>query len=99
MKTRQDYEAAFQIVRAVIAEWDPHALLGGGAPKDEFDDEVARVLTHICDIHSPNDAAAAISAVFAASFTPEDFSIPACAQVGAQLYARLAEAGVIEHDA
>jgi hypothetical protein len=99
MKTHQDYGIAFEIVRAVIAEWDPYSLLGGGAQDDEFDREVAKLLTRIHDVHSADDAAAAISAVFSASFMPEDFPVPACAEVGARLYARLAEAGVINHDA
>jgi hypothetical protein len=98
MKTRQEYETAQGIVRSVISKWDPYSLIGGGAPGDEFDDEVARILTRIREMRSPKDAAAAISAVFSTSFDPKSFSVPACAEVGMRLYSRLVNAGVLKHD-
>ena len=35
------------LVTRVIAEWDPYALLAGGAPRDEFDAEIASVATQV----------------------------------------------------
>jgi hypothetical protein len=98
MKRRLEYEAAQEIVRSVISEWDPYSLIGGGAPADEFDDEVARVLARIREMRSPTDAASAISAVFSTSFDPKSFSVSACAEVGMRLYSRLVSAGVLTHD-
>jgi hypothetical protein len=99
MKTRTDYEATLEIVRSVIAEWDPYSLLRGGAPKDEFDGEIAKIVTRVGNMHNPNDAAAAIADVFSSSFDGKAFDLVACAQVGAKLYRRLAQAGIVEHDA
>jgi hypothetical protein len=98
MKTRPEYEVAQEIVRSVISEWDPYSLIGGGAPTDEFDAEVAKLLTRIRDIRSPRDAAAAISTVFSSSFEPDSFPVSACAEVGMRLYSRLIDAGVLRHD-
>lgn len=99
MNTREDYRNAFQIVRSVIAEWDPFSLILGGAPTDEFDGEVTTLLTCIRGIHNSHDAAAAVSSVFSASFEPEAFPLEACSEVGAKLFARLSEAGLVRNDA
>jgi len=47
MKTREEHDAAFRVVRAAIASWDPYRMLGGGAPKGEWDHEIARRLPRI----------------------------------------------------
>jgi Domain of unknown function (DUF1871) len=94
MRTREDYDRAVSIVRTVIAAWDPYALIGGGAPEDEFDREVAIVVTQIPRIASGRDAAMAVSRVFSGSlgemFTPED-----CEEVGRRLFAALSSQGLV----
>lgn len=39
-------------------------LVAGGAPRDEFDAEIARLVTRVPHIHSADDAAREISEVF-----------------------------------
>jgi len=79
MKDKADYELAVQIVDTAIRGWDPYALLAGGAPTDEFDAEIARVVTQIPRVKSPEDAAIAISRVFSSSFDSDTFTFEACA--------------------
>ena len=74
MKTRADHDHALSITREVLREWDPYSLVAGGAPYGEFDSEAAEFVTLIPQIHSAADAAAALSQVFSAAFTPADFS-------------------------
>jgi Domain of unknown function (DUF1871) len=95
VRTRSDYDAALHAVGAVINAWDPYSLAAGGAPRDEFEAEIARLVSRIPQIHSPADAAREISAVFSAAFEPEHFTVEACADVGAQLYERLQNAGLL----
>jgi hypothetical protein len=94
MKDKADYKLAIKIVGTVIRAWDPYALLAGGSPKDEFDAEIARVVTQIPRINSSQDAAFAISRVFSASFESEYFTPEACAEVGAELFKALSENGI-----
>ena len=99
MKTRADYDIALLIVKSVLAEWDPYYLLKNGAPADEFDGEAAKVLMKMRSVRTPQDAAAAVSSVYSASFGATGFSAPDCAEVGSRLFSRLQGAGLLEHDA
>jgi Domain of unknown function (DUF1871) len=89
MKTRADYDTAIDIVGAVIKDWDPYSLLATGAPTDEFDMEIERLVTRIPHIHSSADAAREIAAVFSHYFEAEDFPVEACTDVGAELFHQL----------
>lgn len=93
------YKLATQIVRSVITEWDPYRLIAEGAPVDEFDAQVHRLVARISKIGSGEEAAKAISEIFSGAFEPEHFSKNDCAEVGCTLYARLREGGYIEGDA
>jgi hypothetical protein len=95
MRTRADYDRAFAVVREVIHEWDPHALIRGGAPADEWDGEIASLVAQIPRIRSQDDAAHAVSRVFSSTFQPEGFSSTDCAEVGRRLYSSLAESGLL----
>jgi uncharacterized protein DUF1871 len=94
MKTRSDYDAAIDLVASVINAWDPYSLIQGGSPPDEFEAEIATLVPRIKHIHSPDDAAREIATIFAAAFEPH-FTPEVCAKVGAQLYSRLQEAGLL----
>ena len=83
------------VVTRVIAEWDPYALLAGGAPRDEFDAEIASVATQVPRIKSATDAAYIVSRVFSSSFEPAPFTPEACAQVGKRLFAELQAHGFV----
>ena len=95
MRTRADYDRAIAVVRRVIHEWDPYALIGGGAPSDEWDGEIAALVAQIPRIKSEEDAAHAVSRVFSSAFQPEGFSPVDCAEVGKRLYASVAESGLL----
>jgi hypothetical protein len=96
MRTRADYDRALAVVREVIHEWDPYALIGGGAPGDEWDSEITSLVAQIPRIKSRNDAAHAVSRVFSSAFQPEGFSPADCAEVGERLYSSLVDCGVLE---
>jgi len=96
MRSRADYDAAFELVRQVVADWDPYCLLAEGAPSDEFGEEIALVVARIPKIESPESAAAHLSEVFSRQFEPELFSIEQCRAPGRSLFERLVAAGYVE---
>ena len=83
----------FNRVRAVIHRWDPYNLLRGGAPPDEFDSEIRRLVAQVPRIRSDKDAAHAVSRVFSPSFQRTGFTPDDCSAVGRELFSVLAEAG------
>ncbi len=91
-----EYELAAATVRRVIHEWDPYDLIGGGAPADEWECEIASVVAVVPDIGSPADAAAVISRVFSAAFEPKGFGPSHCATVEDRLYSELRRSGVLK---
>ena len=97
MRTKQDYSKALAVVSDVIRQWDPYSLLSGGAPANEFEAEIAKVVTHIPRLRSAQDAAQALSAVFSEAFEAENFSPSACAKAGAALFEQLIKSGLITH--
>lgn len=90
MKDRGEYEQALAIVRAAIGAWDPYRLLELGAPLDEFDDEIAKVVARIPKLHTENELAATISEVFSSAFGSEAFAVANCVEP-----ARLAFTGLV----
>ncbi|ACM20189.2 hypothetical protein Geob_1831 [Geotalea daltonii FRC-32] len=46
------YRELIMIVTAAVNEWDPYALIKGGAPEDEFSEEVSRIAAKVLDIKS-----------------------------------------------
>jgi hypothetical protein len=95
MQTHSDYERAAAIVRAIIHQWDPYHLLEGGAPLDEWDNEIAQIVIQISQITSASDAATVISRVFSAAFQPEGFTPEDCTEVGQQLFSALKTGDII----
>jgi hypothetical protein len=95
MSTREDTGRAFAIVREAIHTWDPYGLIAAGAPDDEWDSEIARVVAEIPRITSEWDAADVVSRVFSAAFQPEGFSPSDCAEVGCKLFGALKDSGIL----
>jgi hypothetical protein len=95
MRTRKDFDAALLIVASVVRSWDPYRLIGSGASPDEFDAEIAKVVSHVPRISNAATAAAALSSVFSASLEPELFSPAQCAAPGQELFAKLSAAGLV----
>jgi hypothetical protein len=84
-KLKKDYKNLFLIVKAVIHRWDPYSLLAMGAPEDEFDSEIASVVSQLNRIHSAKDAAQVLSRVFTSSFG-QGFKPESCLEIGELLY-------------
>jgi hypothetical protein len=95
MQTRAQYDQAFQLVREVIATWDPYSLIAGGAPPDEFDDEIARLLARLRGATSSTDVSEAVLSVFGEAFGESGFDVGSCAEVGQQIYSRMSAAGLL----
>ena len=95
MRTREDYEKAFETVAEVIRQWDPDGLLAGGAPRDEYDREIAKIVTSIPKISCALDATRTISDVFSEMFDPADYAPEKCSATGSLLYTRLVRAGLV----
>ena len=82
------------VVHTVIHEWDPFHLLRGGAPPDEWDHEIQRIVERLNSIKTPRDCAVIISEVFTHAFHPVDFGVEDCKDVGQQLFDALQKAGL-----
>ena len=95
MRTKADYELALQVVGAVVREWDPYTLLASGCPADEFDSEIASMVSEIPRIKSEQNAALALSRVFASAFEAERFTPDKCREAGVKLFAALLANGLV----
>jgi hypothetical protein len=95
MRNRNDYEKAIEVTGAVIRGWDPYCLIEEGAPSDEFDAEIEKLVTYIPHIRSAADAAQAISEVLSTAFETERFSAAQCTEPGEKLFASLVTAGLV----
>jgi hypothetical protein len=95
MTDRKQWKRIEAIVRTVILKWDPYGLIGGGAPADEWDSEILKLVGRVNGIKTPSEAIAAISDVFSHAFQPEGFQPEDCTQVGQQLFDELKNNGLI----
>lgn len=93
IRSRAEYDRAFDVVRRVIHQWDPYGLLAGGATPDEWDQEIASLVAVVPTIRSADDAISAVSRVFSKAFSKEGFGLTDCANVGRRLIAELTSAG------
>ncbi len=89
------YKRALEVVGSVVREWDPYALIAGGAPPDEFDSEIAAVVTQIPRIKTEKEAALALSRVFSSAFEAERFTPKECTEAGKKLFAALSANGFV----
>lgn len=90
------YREIIGIVTTVLNEWDPYALIAGGAPNDEFAEEAARIAAKIREINTPMVLAEVISDIFSKEFEPELFSVEACMPVASKLYNDLQTQGFLK---
>jgi hypothetical protein len=96
MKTKEDYKRAQVVVKKVIDDWDPYALLKGGSPDDEFAPEITKIISHLPRIKTENDAINTISEVMSEAFEPEQFTPDKCTDVGRLLFVHCKEKRLIE---
>jgi hypothetical protein len=95
--TDQDrWKQVQRIVRRVIHAWDPYSLLEGGAPEDEWDSEILKIVGRVNRCASAEAATAAISDVFTSAFQPDGFSRNECVDVGRKLFDTLKEENLTE---
>jgi Domain of unknown function (DUF1871) len=95
VQTREQYDQAIAICRDAIAQWDPFALLAGGAPADEYDLEISKLVPKIRDARASSDVAIAISAIFGDSFGHALHRSGESINVAAEIYNRLRSAGLL----
>src|SRR5262249_40881056 len=89
------YKRALEVVGAVVREWDPYRLIPGGVPADEFDSEIAAVVTQIPRIKTEKDAALALSRVFSSAFEADRFKAEDCSEAAKKLFAALSANGFV----
>jgi len=89
------YKRALEVVGAVVREWDPYELLAGGAPADEFDSEIAAVVTQIPRIKTEKQAVLALSQVFSSAFEADRLTPESCTDAGKKLFAALSASGLL----
>lgn len=94
-ESKKKYIQMFSVVKVVIDRWDSYGLLKGGAPEDEFRNEIALVVAKIKTIRTENDAARILSEVFSEAFEPPLFTVEACTQVGHELFHELKKANFV----
>ncbi len=89
------YKRALEVVGSVVREWDPYGLLAGGAPADEFDSEIAAVVTQLPRIKMEKEAVLALSRIFSSAFEAERFTPEQCTEAGKRLFAALSANGLV----
>ncbi len=95
MKPKEAQQPAAEIVRSVVNEWNPYSLLSDHVPPDEFRPEIDAIVRGLTRIQSRQDATLVVSRVFSSAFGTGRFSVDVCTEVGAKLFDRLHEAGLL----
>lgn len=95
MRTRQEYDQAFEVVRTALASWDPCGLLGGGAPADEWDGEIAALLPKIRSAQDSADVARELREVFGRSLGSPPVSADEYNAAAEDIFLRLLTAGLL----
>src|SRR5688572_7024510 len=95
MKSREDYDRAVVLTRTLVREWDPGGMLRKGAPDDEWDDEIARLVARIPRVAGADDAGRHIAEVFTAAFGRGVLNADASADFGRRWHAALGESGLL----
>ncbi|MCW8131346.1 MAG: DUF1871 family protein [Planctomycetota bacterium] len=95
MKTKEDYKRALTLIGDAVRAWDPERLIAGGAPRNEYEAEAAKVATLVPRMRSPKDAAIALSKIFTASFNNKSYTPDYCANAGGKVYEVLKANGLL----
>lgn len=72
----------------MINDWDPYNLIQEGAPDDEYESEVAKILAGLPKCNSTKETAELISTVLTESFDSDTFPVAKCKRVSEKIYAR-----------
>ena len=95
MIDQKSWKKAVAIVRDAIHEMDPYGLLADGAPIDEFDSEILKIVGAIKSAQSEKEVTDAISAVLGESFEPEIFRPRLCKKAGSKIFYSLRREKII----
>ncbi len=63
-----DYKERFNVLRNKINKFDPQGLIGVGAPENEYDSEIQKILTALQGEITPEELAEKIKDIFSKSF-------------------------------
>jgi hypothetical protein len=85
MKNTDEYKKTFSIIKKEINKWDPYELINCGAPDNEFDDEIAKIVVNLKNISSENSLKAIISNIFAENFEADCFTPEECEEVAKRI--------------
>jgi hypothetical protein len=85
-KISKQRETQNQELSIIINNWDPYGLIAGGAPKDEFESEVAQILDQLDGKKSLAAVTNIISKVFSKNFEPKWFTKDKCEEVANEVY-------------
>jgi hypothetical protein len=96
MKTRKEYDDAFRVVRAAVASWNPLGTLDGGAPEDEWDLEIARLLPRIQRAITSADVAREIAVAFGESIGGVPIAPKEINDVATAIFLRLKTADLLQ---
>ena len=70
------FGTVFDAVRAIVNGWDPYGLIRMGAPSDEYDGEISRVLLRLQHARSTEDATEIVLDELSRSFGRPPFGEP-----------------------
>ncbi|KIO63392.1 hypothetical protein B4064_3222 [Caldibacillus thermoamylovorans] len=79
---------ATDIVTKHINNWDPIYLLAGGAPDDEYEDEIEQIVEAVLKSKDEIEIAEAIRSIFEFSFTM-DFDFDKCYIIAKSIWEEL----------
>ncbi|RXI96760.1 DUF1871 family protein [Anaerobacillus alkaliphilus] len=77
------YNNQFKLVKEFVNDWDPIGLLPA-APDDEYEFEIARIVTLLRQAKSPEALATGIASIFTKAFG-QDFGKEDCLQVAKKI--------------
>lgn len=83
---RKLYERQLEALSEIINKWDPYGLIEGGSPKDEFSDEVSKILSGLKGAKLKEDFARTVSDVFSKNFESDHFDQHKCSEIGGEIY-------------
>ncbi len=82
---KEKYNATFNIVKKIVNEWDPVGLLPS-APDDEYEFEIARIVSLLSNVDTVNTLSDGIAQIFTKAFG-WSFSEEECLPVSRKIWA------------
>ena len=73
-------------LKQIINSWDTYKLIEEGAPNDEFEAEISKVLAGLSRCTTSGEVVKLVSNVFSESFEKKYFSPEDCRSVGDEIY-------------